>query len=236
MDEKKHKILRYFIIFLCLWGALILASPVRSQTSLSWNTPQIIPGLIDTGIYPIMLSDSEGTIHIFQSQPTGGNTGVFYTRWSHEKGWSNLVDIITSPHGDARAYGATLDEKGWIHILYWGGEAGMAEMYHTKAPIKNVDTSTSWTEPVLVGDSALDPPTAALIRGMDGSLIVIYSSDIRGNGLYVTRSYDNGATWEDPKSFFLTYNNFLWPSELDTYSDTDGNIFAAWARNELFRN
>jgi len=228
MNKNSTLKLKTIISLLLLVGLIFNTLPVNAQVSPSWAYPAKVPGLTDSGLDPIILTDSEGTIHIFNSQPANEYLSIFYTRWNYQKGWSALVDIITSPRGDARIQDCYLDEKGWIHLIFWGGDELGADMYYTKAPVISADKSTDWSDLVLIGDSAIIPPTGALAMDRDENLIALYGSNLRGNGLYAVKSLDDGKNWSSPEPIFFTYQSTLWPTALEQLTDEDGQIFATW--------
>jgi hypothetical protein len=206
----------------------------RAQVALNWATPERIPGLVDSNIDPILLADSEGTLHVFHSQPVNDNLGIFYIRWSLEQGWSNLVDVINSPRGDARIYGVHLDQDGWLHLIFFGGDDLSAHLFYTKAYVTSAAKSTAWTAPVLIGQDAMVPSNAALIGDKSGYLMAAYSGDAFGNGLYVVDSEDGGQTWNPIKPLWLTYNDHLWPYSLQFQLGSEPVIYSTWSvRNEV---
>lgn len=229
MKRKTTIIIIFFSFSLIIFGCFLTVSPGNAQVGPQWAQPQTIPGLKDSGFYPMMIVDSEGAIHFFHSQPIGDTMSIFYTVWSYQDGWSHLIDIIASPQGDARILGANIGKNGWIHLIFWGGDGTGANIFYTKAPLVNVDSSTAWSEPVLIGESALDPPTGALAIDNEDSLIVVYSSGLQGNGLYTTQSSDSGQSWSPPEAFFNTYNRQMWPSALNVHTDENGQIYGTWA-------
>ena len=222
------------LILILILAAMLPVLTVQAQTfqvNPTWEYPATIPGLQDSGLYPVILVDGEGTLHIFHSQPVSGSVSIFYARWTPQNGWSTLVDIINVPgdEGGARVFSGVIDPKGWVHLLFWSGDEHDADIYYTRAPIINAEKSTAWSEPLLIGQSALDPPAVGLAIDSEGTLVAVYSSKIRGNGLYVTQSQDNGITWTPPEPIFLTYKTFWWPTALQVYTDPRGRVFATWA-------
>ena len=232
MTRFRSIVFSFILISLLLTGLLQTTGPAQAQTfqvNPAWTYPETIPGMQDSGLSPVIITDSEGTIHAFNSQPVEGNVSIVYTHWSPQSGWSHLVDILDFPRGSARVYSGVLDQRGWLHLLFWGGNEIDANIYYIKAPAIHADKSTAWSEPVLIGPFAMDPPEVQL--ALDGSdrLIAIYSSNFRGNGLYTIQSDDFGETWTSPEPLFLTYKNFWWPTALYLYTAPQGQIFATWA-------
>lgn len=217
-------------VCICLAASIYSSTSVLAQTvELSWAIPERVPGFKDSGLDPIILADPEGNIHLFNSQPVGDNLSIFYIRWTPKEGWSTLVDVITSPQGGARVYGAHLDQQGWIHLIFFGGDDFSASIFYTKAPAQSAGKSTTWSEPVLIGESAITPSMAAMVGDRTGFMMVLYSGNSNGNGLYTVHSADGGKSWEAPKPIFYTYSETLWPTALKLYMDVENNIYAAWA-------
>lgn len=218
-----------FLLSLCISLMHSSRSALAQAVDLSWAHPERVPGLRDSGLDPIILTDSEGTIHLFNSQFVGDTLSIFYIRWTLKEGWSTLVDIITSPQGGARVYGVHLDQQGWMHLVFFGGDDLGANMFYTKAPAKSAGKSTSWSTPVLIGEAAITPSMAAMAGDGKGFLTVLYSGDIHGNGLYTLHSLDGGRTWSSPRAMFSTHSDRLWPLALKMHVGEENTIYAVWS-------
>jgi hypothetical protein len=203
--------------------------PAQAQTALNWSTPARIPGLRDSNIDPVILPDSEGSLHVFHSQSIAGDLSILYIRWSIQQGWSNLVDIITSPQGDARIYGVHLDDEGWLHLVFFGGDDLSASMYYSRAPAANASKSSYWSKPLLIGGGAITPSNAAMLGTDDGLLVVAYSGNLKGNGFYYVLSQDGGESWSSPEAMYFTNNDQLWPFGLRLTQGQGNRIYAAWS-------
>jgi hypothetical protein len=124
--------------------------------------------------------------------------------------------------------GAFLDQKGFMHIAFFGGDEQGANIYYSKAPAASADRASSWSAPASIGPNAITPSMAALAGDDKGNLVIVYSGNQEGNGLYVVSSIDMGETWSDPTPIFLTYDNELVPFGLKMYMGQSGILHAAW--------
>ena len=57
----------------------------------------------------------------------------------------------------------------------------------------------------------------------------MYSGRYNGNGLYGIQSSDGGDVWSEPTPLFLTNNPEIFPSNLQLYRDSVGNVHAVWS-------
>jgi hypothetical protein len=203
---------------------------VHSSARFGWETPQYIPGLVDTGRDPNFVVDPAGKLHVFHSQWVGDQVVIVYSYWTVGVGWLAPVDIIVADVGQARITGAFVDDYGMMNVIFWGGNDLQADIYFTRAPLSDVVRSTSWSEPRLIGPDAIAPTTASIASDQHGYLVVVYAGNRDdGNGLFGVVSTDYGATWTAPSPVFSTASNALWPSPLDLMVAQDGSVHAVWA-------
>ncbi len=222
------------IIQMVVLCAMLLAFPhatVGAQGESPWMPDQRVPGYLDDTYTPILLADDNGTVHAFASQQLGDGptTGVVYRQWSLEKGWTTPVDILLAPDGDTAVQSAFLDPNGIMHLVFYGGDVGGTSIYYSKAPVDFADSSQAWSAPTVIGDNAIQPSYAVLSGDGTGNLVMIYTGDIDGSGVYSTNSSDSGVTWSKPIPVFLVDNPDLVPFSLRLYRGKDGTIHAAWS-------
>jgi hypothetical protein len=227
----RFRLARYFLLLTALLAALLRdVGSVHSSARYGWETPQIIPGLVDTGRDPYFVVDPAGKLHVFHSQWVGEQVAIVYSQWTVGGGWLAPVDIIVSDDGQARIAGAFVDDNGMMNLIFWGGIDLDAGIFYTRAPLTEVMRSTSWPEPRLIGPDAIAPTTAAIVSDQQGYLVVVYAGNREGgNGLYSVISTDYGVTWTAPSPVLLTASNSLWPSPLDLMVAHDGSVHAVWA-------
>jgi hypothetical protein len=91
----------WFLLLLAAMGAVLWVGiePVYSYAHYGWATPQIIPGLVDTGRDPYFVVDPAGKLHVFHSQWVGEQVAIVYSQWRVGAGWLAPVDIIVSDIG-----------------------------------------------------------------------------------------------------------------------------------------
>lgn len=211
------------------------ASPliVEAQQPAHWSPVQRIPDF-EAGTWPpIMVADQNRTVHAFSSQWLGEGEdeavrAIMYNNWTLEQGWSAPVDIMLSPFkNDARLTGVFLDQKGVIHLTFFGGDGTEAYIYYTKALAKDAGRAGAWSAPFSV-DLAADPELAVIVGDDKDNLAIIYSGKHEGYGLYMVYSTDGGDTWTDPTAMFLTYSDTLFPVVLKLSPGQSGVMHAIW--------
>ena len=207
--EKFIKMISLSRLTLFVIMALLLspANQVQAQNS-QWSFPQTIPSYDLDSAPPILVVDSNNTVHAFSTQwITAGDDVrlkvVVYNRWTLEYGWTPPIDIVSSPIKEARVTDAYLDDSGIFHLAFWGGDGTDADIYYSKSPVDSVDSARSWSKPIVVGDEAGDPEGAVFVKNDQGEIILVFNSTQYGNGLYAVTSSDNGDTWSFPIPIFI---------------------------------
>ena len=207
----------------------ISAGSAVAQGIPSWSPPTHIPAYTDDRP-PIMLADSAGTVHAFNSidlDPT--RNVIYYRKWTPEGGWTMPVDIFIRPKEIIRPLQSVfLDHSGIFHLIFYVGTEDQGSVYYSTAWAGNADGAWSWTKPREVASGA-GPLTSAVITG-DGEdkLVIIYSGQKPSLGLYEVHSTDGGKTWSTPVAVETTYSPTKWASTIWTTYDTLGNLHAVW--------
>ena len=227
----------FLFIFSALWLLAISlnAKKVTARRPVEWASPQQIPGYANFTKPPYLIADQNYTVHAFTSQWVGKGSqyAVVYNQWSLEKGWTDPNDILLSPIEQARVKGAVLDDTGIMHVLFFGGDDMAANIYYSQALAVDAANATAWLSPVKIGFRAITPDEASLAGDGKSRLVVVYSGNMEGIGLYTVQSEDKGLTWTEPVPLTFTYSDTLLPSALKTYSDKAGNIHAVWTISNL---
>jgi hypothetical protein len=222
------------ILAVCM---LDTAAPLSAQTPiptptpvpLRWSVPRRIPGIADDADAPYLVADRNQTVHAFFSQWSDSEFAVFYSRWSTRGSWSRPIDILLSPRAhQAKVIGAFLDNKGMMHVIFFGGTAEGAEIYYSRAPVAYVGQASAWAPPEMVGPRATSPVAGMLTGDTQGNLYILYSGGLEGNGLYLVRSNDYGKTWSAPETVFLTERSSLWVAPIQGTLDEQGRLHVVW--------
>jgi hypothetical protein len=203
------------LIITALFGFYASANPVEAQSQpLVWTPQQRIPGYLDRTEPPVLVADSTGIVHAFAYQQIGNpddgrQIGIIYSSWTYEDGWNLPTDIILSPvQNQARVMDVYLDPGGIFHLVFYGGDEEEAYLFYSRAHIRHAYRASGWTRPIVIGERPLTPSLARLTGDGQGNLLVFYIANLDGPGLFSIASADNGAAWDDPLPFFLTYNRF----------------------------
>jgi len=218
-------------IFIGLIVILFNAPQVKAQKINQWMPDERVPGYLDGTFTPFLLADQNRTVHAFASQWVGDENrhlAIVYRQWSLMGGWTKPVDILLSPIEEARIQGAFLDSSGIMHLIFWGGSSRDAYIFYSKAPVEKADISSAWSEPIAIGERAVEPSSASLAGDDQGNLIVVYTGNMDGTGVYEVHSNDSGEHWSNSRSIFQTYDLSLAPYSLDTAMGHSGQLHATW--------
>jgi hypothetical protein len=230
------KTLKIFCIIVITLFAVIYFNHnynVSAQGRLNWSPQQQIPGYMGDTHPPILIAAKNYTVHAFSYQPVGVGdnvTAIIYSQWSLDQGWTLPVDILLSPFKrEARLLSVFQDKDGMIHLIFFGGDNTEANIYYAEAPASVAGSVSAWSTPIMIGEGALNPENGAIGGDDDGNLVVVFSGNQFGNGLYVVYSNDNGKTWSSPTPIFLTGNGQLYPFESRFYLGQSGHIYTVWS-------
>ena len=231
---RRHLSIYSLTIILIFSGLAFLWSDVGqsyAQSNSSWSLYQRVQDYADDTLPPYFIVDQSQTVHAFTSQWVGTRNrqlAIVYRQWIPDTGWTVPVDILLSPLSQARLTGVYLDPNGIVHLIFFGGDDLGANIYYSYAPVANAGSTTAWSKPVLIGSRAITPTSAALASDDQGNIIVLYSGDLEGNGLYAVSSHDSGKSWSDPESIFLTFDEGLVPFSIRLSLGETGLIYASW--------
>lgn len=216
---------------LCLAFLVTPHVEVKAQGESPWAPDQRIPGYMDDTYTPVLVADNNGNVHAFASQSADGSgvIGIVYRRWSLNGGWTSPVDILLPAAGNAIIQSAFLDADGIFHLVYFNDNFKRSDIYYSHAPLAFADSSKAWSEPIVIGDSAIQPSYAVLSGDGAGKLIMIYTGNLNGNGVYSVFSSDSGTAWSGSEAIYLVDALNLVPFSLRLYSGQAGKIHAAWS-------
>jgi hypothetical protein len=229
-------ILRYGIILALLLEMVgsyssvgLAAQPAPLPLGNQWTLPQQVPGYDNDAMTPYLIVDSAGTIHAFNSIRLDSTIVVVYSFWTENAGWSAPIDILISPlKSQARVQGAFLDDDGYVHLLFWGGDDLGASMFHSKAHLSRLNTAQGWSEPMNIADDAITPTAAVLVGNGKGDLYVVFSGDADGVGLYYIYSDDGGDNWSEAFIVSLATDDIHWPTALSIVMDDQERLHLVW--------
>jgi hypothetical protein len=227
------------ILAFLLTGACLIPDirDAWAQRPGQWAPARPIPGL-DHERPPMFIADQNNTVHAFNSQRVGLGTqdiGILYRQWSLDGGWTQPVDIFVPwPTVNSPLLDVILDPDGVFHLIYYGGQQEDGQIYYTHAYASVADRATSWSKPVRIGEGAGPLSAARIFRDDDGRMIVIYSGQRDGNGLYQIRSDDNGLNWVEATPIYLVSGADRWAHSIMMDMDSQRQLHMVWSIvNEL---
>jgi hypothetical protein len=234
--RKPFYIFNLVILLLSLNTQAWIQAPFLQEST--WSVPQTIPGYELTTWPPILIADQNRTIHAFSSQwiQSPGQEAVravVYNSWTLENGWTSPVDILISPLKEARLTDVYLDQDGIFHLIFWGGDNTSADIYYSKVPAGLAGDAGSWSAPLIIGENAADPESAAILKDKQGILHVLYGGLDSGYGVYEITSPDNGDTWSSAAPVFFSSDQAPLIVGLHTIIDESGELHAIWNTRNL---
>ncbi len=227
-------------LFLIIVTACLLLSagltfqPAAASPAYTWSPDEKVPGYLDDTYPPFLIADRNRTVHAFTSQwvyADGRKLAIVYRQWTLNGGWTRPVDIILSPiGGNANFMGAFLDASDTFHVVFTATEniSRRTFVFYSHAPASLADLAAAWSPPVLVGDGALGLNSGAIAGDEQGYLVVIYSGNRDGSGVYYVHSKNGGKEWSDPAPLFLTFNADLSAFSVRLTPGAGQTLRAAW--------
>ena len=228
MNRKRIIVAAVLTLVIFFWGRSELFS---YQTTPRWQPLQRVPGYLDDTFPPVMIADQNKTVHAFVHQWVGDDflqMAIVYQQWTDAGGWTNPVDILLPPIGEAQVYDAYLDQTGMMHLIFRAGNAEESNIYYANTNIVDAGRATAWSKPELVAEGAVFPGSGAIIGDGKGNLAIIYNGNIGGNGVYSVYSSDNGQSWSEAEPIYLTFATDLIPFSLRMTQGEDGVVHAVW--------
>lgn len=220
---------------LLLLGTVVQIAVAQSSTN-QWTEPQAVWGYEDEAEPPFLVADQARTVHALNSRQIDLGIDITYRRWTLDHGWTVPVDVILSPEKDiARLRGVVLDDEGYLHLVFYGGDELGASIYYTYAPDALADRATAWATPQLIGDQAGPVSDAAFVGDGKGALFVVYTGSAEGMGTYVTYSLDGGLTWSETTQIHQA-TEFIFPTHYSLALDDAGRLHIVWAEANLAGN
>ena len=219
--------LRYLAqVSLLLIVTLACAIGVQAQSgSTKWSAPTDLgqSSNTDYGAWGAILCDQYQNAHIVWSDMARNGAALFYST-DAEGSWSLPADVIMQPgQGILRTTAAISNKTDTLHVAWVDDEMG-SNVYHSKSPLQTARNAHSWSTPVLL--SSQHPGEVSMTIDQAGVLHVIYPAYLDGYqlGLYYTRSEDDGTTWSDPVTVYITTAPVLSGISLRSAIDAAGRL------------
>jgi len=160
---------------------------------------------------PILFPAPDGTLWLLYTAQKSGNqdTAIVRYRTSKDHGhtWSEIGVLFDKPGTFVRQPVVVLDNGEWLIPIFYcitrPGEKWVGS-YDVSAVCISADQGKTWTEhPV---ENSLGCVHMNVEKMPDGSLLALFRSRWADN-IYLSRSHDNGRSWETPVATELPNNN-----------------------------
>lgn len=159
---------------------------------------------------PILLSDSQGRLHLFwvqqESTTTTGSSSntareaIYYSR-NEDDQWTRPIAVLQSPDGMTRQPAAAIDTNDNLYLVWSGGQSG--EIYFSRANGAQATSPTDWIEPLMLPVVRQTGSSPDIRVDADDTIDVVYAIPLNENrGIYVIQSYDGGLSWAEPTLAF----------------------------------
>ena len=191
------------VLGLPLWWHGVVPATAQSQ-DIIWSRPLDISNTPQLSTHPAIVTDDYGYVHVFWSEEVGGperqpgdvggqGNSILYTRWDGTS-WSQPVDILFVPgEGIAEFVAVDVDAEQMLHAVW----RGQSNFYYSNAPSGQADSAHAWKTPIVVATgSAQSREESDILADDAGTVHIVYATQGSEAGVYHTRSFDSGETWE----------------------------------------
>lgn len=200
-----------------------------AQQVASWSPASRVDGYLATTDTPFLVADTNRTVHAVAAQLVQDAGAIVYRRWTPEGGWTDLRDVVLPRSGTPKVIGIHLDQQGMLYVIFLSGQGPQDHgVYYSRAPARVAESARSWTRPVLIAPGA-DPIGYGSVTGDGkGQIVVTYSGEAAGSGLYSVISRDAGSTWSKPTVVALTYSVRNKVADVQSIFDSQGQVHVVW--------
>jgi hypothetical protein len=221
----------WLVVVLCVLAPTVHAQTNANQIDPAWSNVGKLPISDEESVsVPYLVSDRNETAYAFYSERVQDQTVIMLNRWTLWTGWQQPNDIILPRRMDiARVKGVVLDNSGFFHLIFYSGNERGADIYYTYAPASVSYQASAWHEPILIGGSAGPPSEAALTQEANGNLVVIYTGQVEGLGVYSVQSADAGRTWSQPVLVDMIIDKNVVPMDYQLTVDDSSTVHAIWS-------
>jgi hypothetical protein len=116
--------------------------------------------------------------------------------------WSRPIPIQEASEGDLSQRHVMLDPLRNRFLVTWI-DSGTLRPYFSQVNVDSVDVVVDWAEPLRLPAAGEESGWPQLALDTNGDIVMVSSVPVNENrGVYLTRSADDGVTWQEPVLLF----------------------------------
>ena len=167
------------LIFLFILNSFLIVN--TNAQSPTWSDPLLLSSQDWSSLFPVMVSDTMGQLHVFWREKTGSpewqnipDTTIYYRRWDGST-WLRPIDVFVapSPGGVVRILSAAVDHRGRLHVIWSGAQRFIEDLYHSWAWVQEPIDARSWTTTLI--DNGRNLTYADLTIDSNANLHLVYN-------------------------------------------------------------
>lgn len=243
MRTKKNILNSLFVIAL-VFSPMLSRGDISAQSgTIQWQEPINLSNSPTSSIYPAIVTDDNGFVHIFWAEDLNGRSvdpafpeersnSIFYSFWNGAS-WSQPIDIFYSPSEPYNFPSASIDQSGRLQLI-WRGFNGL---FYSSVPVEQAGLVKEWQNAQLIASARGD--REQIYADNSGSLHVIYSAweDANSNNhdgnIYYLHSLDGGESWSIPiRLSNVPINSSMTAAHPSVLVDEQGVMHAVWYQAE----
>ncbi len=199
-----------------------------------WSEPIQVAASVGEMLSPILVSDSQGSMHAFWSQEDditrfGSLTKIYYARYDQGR-WLRPLALFEGATANPGQPAAAVDGQDNIYLVWSDRQTG--EIYLSWANASQAYTSLEWTVPQTVPSLRPWARSPSIYTDGDDTLYVAYALPFNEDrGIYITSSIDRGISWSKPVLAFDAVEAGWDLVDQPRLSGTSrDNLFLLWTR------
>jgi hypothetical protein len=220
--------------FALLLGLFALSAARAQKQDSRWAGPFRLSSetgfVISSG--GVQVADQYGFVHAFWAEQQENRYIIQYARFDGEI-WSVPTDIfISSPEATFGQFSApVVDPSGFLYLQYTLHNRG--PIFLMRAPVSDAISASSWEQLPPLEEPAL---RSSMQVDQEGVLHLVYASNFQDEeGVFYTRSLDQGFSWEVPLRIDPDLPVNLRPVVIEFEIDPQTGFFhTVWKYDEYF--
>lgn len=200
-----------------------------SDLGITWSKVDRLVWTSGLSLYPSVVCDSSGLIHLVWEERIGGAGEILYKK-SADGGstWSASTRLTYSP-GEAGSPSLTVDTSDNLHLVWIDTKSGNPEIIYKHS----TSGGSSWSAPKQLVWNTGDSLNPFMASSSGSKIILAWEDNTFGNSeIFTLNSTNNGISWEPRKR--ETWNSGL--SKRPFYVFSDANSYLLWQDNTSGNN
>jgi hypothetical protein len=182
---------------------------------------------------PAVASDVSGNVHVVWTDSTPGNWEIYYRKSADGGATWSAAKRITWTAGQSFNPAVAVDPSGFLHVVWWGDQAGNWEIYYKKS----TTGGTTWSAGLRLCWSLGASYSPDIAVDSSGYIQVVWQDDTPGfPDIFHKKSQNAGSNWTTLKNLSQTSSYSTDPA---IAAGASGRVHVVWydttpGNNEIY--